>query len=109
MAEYIDREALISWLKKAGWFLKIEVDHKRVCHVIGKIIDHIEAIPTADVAEVVRCKNCKFFTEYPGKYAERVEHADGECWRKYFYSHNAQFSACEYNDFCSQGRRKDGE
>lgn len=44
----IDADALVEWLKKAGGFLKIETDHKRITHIIGKIIDHIEAMPTID-------------------------------------------------------------
>lgn len=63
MPEYIERKTIVQWLKEAGNFLKIEEDHKRVCHVIGKIIDHIEAMPTADVAEVVRCRDCRFWNK----------------------------------------------
>ena len=43
-----DADALVEWLKSAGKFLKIETDHKRITHIIGKIIDHIEAMPTID-------------------------------------------------------------
>lgn len=75
MAEYIERGELASWLKKAGKFLKIEEDHKRVCHVIGKIIDHIEAMPASDVVEVrhgkwiedhefFKCSECGYLTDY---------------------------------------------
>lgn len=50
---YIKREALVEWLKSAGKLLKLEENHRAVCHVIGKIIDHIENAPAADVAPVV--------------------------------------------------------
>lgn len=95
MAEYIDREAVLK--KMQNWNTK------------ERLINCVEDAPAADVVEVVRCKDCKFFMQYPEKCADTVEHADGECWRKYFYSYNAQFSACEYNDYCSRGKRKDGE
>lgn len=69
MAEYIKRDELVPWLKKVGKFQKFDEDHKRICHVIGKIIDHIEAMPAADVVEVVRCKDCAVphnrFTDCP--------------------------------------------
>ena len=93
MNEYIKRDELVSWMKKAGKFLKVEQDHKRVCHVIGKIIDHIEAMPAADMVEVVRCKDCKF---------------------SQFIPHNGKYSCCKFmiprleQDFCSSGERKEG-
>lgn len=48
MPRLIDADALVEWLKRAGNFLKIETDHKRITHIIGKIIDHMEAMPTID-------------------------------------------------------------
>lgn len=48
MPRLIAADALVEWLKRAGNFLKIETDHKRITHIIGKIIDHIEAMPTID-------------------------------------------------------------
>lgn len=51
MAEYIDREAL---LKKA-WDADTRIGYVQVVDV-GDILD----MPAADVASVVRCKDCKF-------------------------------------------------
>ena len=57
---------------------------------------HIDAIPTADVQEVVRCKNCKFFDPY-----DKVEDFDGQCVVR----------DCETDkeDFCSYGSKRGDE
>ena len=48
---------------------------------------HIDAIPAADVVEVVRCKDCKYFSEF---------------------QHCGVLGFCEPNEYCSRGeRRKD--
>ena len=78
MAEYIEREELLEKAKElaSGSFST------------PLIISAIEKAPTADVVEVVRCKDCE---DYNG--------------HRY----------CEYNaipvlddDFCSYGKRKEG-
>lgn len=67
----------------------------------------ITKIPTADVVEVVRCKDCKKFMEYSDAHKRAVERADGDCFLKQTRSYDEQFIACRYNDFCSYGERKD--
>lgn len=63
-------------------------------------------IPTADVVEVVRCKNCKKFCEYSDSYKSEVEGADGDCFIRVLNSDNEQFIGVKYDDFCSRGERK---
>ena len=85
MAEYIEREALIKRICNScdGWCENTECDcvnckSKHRCDLVQEIHD----CPTADVVEVVRCKDCA-----------RREHD----------------SVCEYygeNAFCSRGRRR---
>lgn len=55
-------------------------------------------VPTADVVEVVRCKDCKHFCPYEGE-----EHK-GDC------AELVGLESCVYeDDFCSYGERKDGD
>ena len=64
MSRYINREDLLKNLKQfAPEYLK------------PLIVSLIEKQPTADVAEVVRCKDCKHYKPY----VKPVEDFDGEC------------------------------
>ena len=44
----IDANVLVEWLKRVGSFLKCTANHKMMTKNIGKIIDHIESMPTVD-------------------------------------------------------------
>lgn len=60
MAEYFEREALIGDLTAA-------MDHRGMGQVIGQtLIRYVKRQPTADVAPVVRCKDCKWFADNNG-------------------------------------------
>ena len=82
MAEYIEREALIGDLTAA-------MDHRGMGYVIGKtLIRYVKRQPAADVAPVVRCKDCA-------------------------HLYGALCIVCgllprKPDDFCSCGERKDG-
>lgn len=72
--QYIEREAakreLLSWavcMNHPEYLMRDDALHV------------IDSIPAADVVEVVRCKDCKYFLQYSEKYAQEVEHADGDC------------------------------
>ena len=52
-------------------------------------------IPTADMVEVVRCKDCKFYEIYPNG-------ANGDCINRI-----DAFNTFYPNDFCSYGERAD--
>lgn len=67
----------------------------------------LEATPTADVVEVVRCKDCKHFMEYNEDYVREVEKSDGDCFIRKMYSCDTQFCAVQSDDFCSYGKRKE--
>ena len=73
----IDANALVEWLKRVGAFFKCTANHKMMTKNIGKIIDHIEAMPTVDAVEVVhgrwihrpderRCPFCGYHYSYFG-------------------------------------------
>lgn len=95
MAEYIEREAAIE-------SLPVEWD---------SAVKALRNMPAADVAPVVRCKECE--------HAERYERTDGTVG--YYCGHpqntftygerwdRAFKPAKEADDFCSSGERKDGD
>ena len=78
MAEYINREDLLNNLKQFA-----------PEHLTPLIVSLIEKQPTADVVEVVRCKDC---TEW-----DKDEY---ECSHWYGFRED---------DYCSYGARMDGE
>lgn len=57
------------------------------------LVDVFAEIPTADVVEVVRCKNCK--------------HIGHELRFRKYSCKLYQMPYCSENDFCSYGKRKD--
>ena len=108
MAEYIEREALLEILNG------LYDHHLMMCNYAadGATQDCIEAVieaPTADVVEVVRCKDCKYFQEYTNEYKRNVENADGDCYLRVMYSDDYQFDAVKYCDYCSMGAKMDGK
>ena len=88
MAEYIERAQL---LKNLGY------DEKRRADVLpGSTFDIILKEPAADVAEVVRCKDC-------------VWRGREECAMFYCCNCGEQHTWETDNDFCSYGARMDKE
>lgn len=64
--------------------------------LIGKVKNYIATEPTADVVEVVRCKDCLYATERYG----HLECINGISYRNYWN---------KPDDYCSHGKRKDGD
>ena len=84
--EYISREALLEELKRRS-FLPVIVKQA------------IEAVPAADVVEVVRCRKCRW--------AKKVE----EYEPKYQCLNICRYGCTQWldsNDFCSYGEPKEG-
>lgn len=92
--EYIERQAVIKIITQI--ICDTKVRHK------GRAINrNIKQLPTADVQEVVRCKDCIF-----GKYDDDLNMI--LCKRIY----NLSDGECVYNDlndFCSYGAKMDKE
>jgi hypothetical protein len=88
-SEYIKRKAL---LKKARELASGSFS-------TPLIISAIEDAPTADVVEVVRCKDCVWW--YPREYGSAI----GRCENPYNGLANEYI---EDDDFCSFGERKEG-
>jgi hypothetical protein len=89
MAEYIERE-------NAQIFLRTECLAKYPTSFANGLLaaaDQLNKLPTADVVEVVRCKDCKHLM---------FSDCYGECTK-------ALFSIVSPNDFCSYGERKEQE
>lgn len=64
--EYIDREGLLFDIGQTVIFtvrsgVKLPTAEMRGAN---KVIDRIKSAPAADVVEVVRCKDCKYFAKY---------------------------------------------
>jgi hypothetical protein len=91
MARYIDADKLCKGLKDMA---KYQNSYKQST-ILG-VVSTIENTPTADVVEVVRCKDCIYKTVTE----------DGE--------YNPEDIVCEYHmsdgfdsdDYCSYGKRK---
>ena len=85
MAEYIEREAAIRVLN----------GQSSLTMTRSSLIDSISKLPAADVAPVVRCKDCKCWQDNNDGYPHE------ECR----WGHGETPDA---NDFCSYGERKEG-
>lgn len=101
----IDADDLRLFLCRLGRILKCEENHSRVCKLVGKVIDYIDAMPTVDAVPVVRCKDCKYSD---AKRLNRVE----KCFRKnVIFCRNCEMCGDETlamlpDDYCSCGERK---
>ena len=98
MAEYIEREALRKRLEDFSEWCR---DGRK--EGVDFVLDcSLPNTPAADVVEVVRCKDCKFFIPDAeldhNKYPNIIE-ADGLC------NNSLKFTYAD--DFCSHGERKE--
>lgn len=92
MSRYIDADKFIDWL---------DVGHLRppyeLCFSNGDVKDMIDQRPTADVVEVVRCKDCIHHKEQKRRNGIAIYECD-------FIS-----GLFLDDDFCSRGERKEQE
>ena len=88
MPEFIEREALIKAVRIMPRTIRPELVRYSTVQAI------IDKQPAADVVEVVRCSECKYF----GKELKQSKHS---CL-------NYQLPYCLENDYCGYGERKDG-
>ena len=88
MSEYIKREDAI------GALLDKYVDY-------AGLVDSIESVPSADVVEVVRCKDCKYYREYVSNRGSALM-----CFCPCCISGQGKKKP---TDYCSYGERKDGD
>ena len=89
MSRYIDADDLKAVVKANDWSNPV------VPVVVGHIIDRLH---TADVVEVVRCKDCKYYDDGECDYhSEPKEMRQYERWT---------FDVSE-NDYCRYGERRE--
>ena len=88
MAEYIEREAAY---EKCGWYNM--VNGKSVCAVRK---DELAALPAADVAPVVRCKDCEHWGGV----------TFGNVCRRWSAPLAGMKNCTKPDDFCSYGGRR---
>ena len=92
MSEYIDRGELLNIINK-----NVAEAHNERC---AQLLEAILSAPTADVVEVVRCKDCKFATEYC--------HGDFDCQCPHTPWASDEYTIpCKANDFCTYGERRE--
>ena len=93
MAEYIDLKKLLAKIDEA--FFETDPDGKEQIGVL-KCRAIIREIPAADVAPVVRCKDCLYWNGAIGFCHQNSQYYNGgESWDIY-----------QPDDFCSRGERR---
>lgn len=92
--EYIERKPILKFIEDG---LNNPDKSKAFGHDAIEIMTEVQYAPTADVVEVVRCKECTHF-----KACKEVE---GATWTG--YCNYGEFHTDE-EDFCSRGERKVG-
>lgn len=93
MTEYIEREAIMEFPIRKDHCDK-ERANEHFIFGIESVLEYVQNLPAADVAPVVRCKDCAHRTEM------------GNCGHP--RHHGILPSAYPY-DFCSYGARKGGD
>ena len=94
MAEYIEREALMRRIKEIHC-AECDSYHGARCRAcwVDDTLDYIDSEQAADVAEVVRCRDCKYHED---------THVTG-------FEHCCLYDlTMRHNDFCSYGKREGG-
>ena len=81
-AEYLNRSSLVARMK---YYEKHTTEESGEHYAYSVALREIRNAPAADVAPVVRCKDCRYFKMY-------------KCRMGY----------SKHDDFCSYGERKDG-
>ena len=97
MAEYINRAELISNLK--------EFANEQLTPLIENLI---QKQPTADVAEVVRCKDCKYYEKKTGYCLKNSYFKDSD-GMSCSPADSRDFTFFNEDDFCSYGERIGGD
>lgn len=97
MKEYIEREAACAYKPPEKSKRRYSTYNLDDAYENGydEHIKQVEAIPTADVVEVVRCKDCKYWNPYKSHH-----------YRGHFCDVVTLF--VQENEYCAWGKRKGG-
>lgn len=93
MAEYIDRDALMQFPIRRDHYDR-KNGNKHFINGIESVLEYAESLPTADVAPVVRCKDCIYTRKLYGRLVCKYGTCSGCILREDF--------------FCANGERKEG-
>lgn len=98
MDEYISRKAAIAYIHEHSGecqkaFEELGGESGIYADAYNDLAENFYSIPAADVAPVVRCKDCKYYDR-------------GECYHPRHERH-LQSICQEDDDFCSYGERKE--
>lgn len=97
MAEYIERSLLMEWLTAAETQKRLRSSSGE--EVYAEVLVMINNAPTADVVEVVRCKECKYgWTHIYQTSAPTLHCINVFCGKE-----------VKSMDFCSYGKRRGGD
>lgn len=98
MARYVDVDKFKHSLELSieSWSRDFNSKAPTIKTTYQEVLHRLENMKTADVVEVVRCKDCKWFS---------VHNKDG-CYRPDL-DHHAQMTPVYENDFCSYGTPKE--
>ena len=91
MSDYIERQAVIDAIH-CDITITGRQNAELVASTIGTFVDSIKALPSADVVQVVRCKDCRYFRKFLR-----------ECER----SGALTMYPLHDTDFCSYGEREE--
>ena len=111
MTEYIKREAAIDMFGDApmwqGYYEPYPWEvHCAIVGIVKLLKEEISKIPAADVAPVVRCKDCKHST-LPSELTQRYgKPGTLTCHNMHAPSNRRNVGS---NDFCSYGERKEND
>lgn len=94
MAEYIEREEVMKTARDG-----YHSDFGRSMADLTSLRELLEDTPAADIVEVVRCKDCKYYGGI----------TFGNICRRWSVIHSGVKNCTKPDDFCSYGERKDGD
>lgn len=100
MAEYIERGALMQFPIRRDHYDR-KNGNKHFINGIESVLEYAENLPAADVAPVVRCKDCKHYL-----IADELEGG-----KRYMceVNHFSYINSDGDMRYCSYGERKDGD
>lgn len=93
MAEYIERGALMQFPIRRDYYDR-KNGNKHFINGIESVLEYAENLPAADVAPVVRCKDCIYTRKLYGRLVCKYGTCSGCILREDF--------------FCANGERKEG-
>lgn len=101
MAQYIDRESAVKLLRNQA-LEALEYSNTK-CEVLASVADELEDFPAADVAPVVRCKDCRYSRPRIAAEKEFLRENVVICTATI----RSEYIAKWEDDFCSEGVRKE--